>query len=1610
MRYLLAAAIVVVATAALDAQVRKPSGASPPSGSAAPARQPAAAKPARSTAELLAGAMEALRANDTARAAALFDAARAQSDFAALKPPVQLFVAAGEHHASTGTAEGCDTALKIYSQGLDVHADTYRLADRALLRLKRAEVMMRQGRMEQAREELAAIRRGGADRRAMMYADLGEAQLLLMASQGDAAREKLLPLTESEDPNIGPMALFALGQAYVQLKQTDQAVATFRTLWNRYGESEMVKRAIYLIGQIYLDRGDFLEARKLFEATSVVGAVMKTRVRPGDELIVKVYDPNYFSRTRSTTLKVDLAAPSGDRESVRLEKNPVSDQLYIGRIRTALGMPASDDGVLQVSGSDVIELTYAGQAGRKARIMVVDDGRIDIDSLPLPEPPPRGAVMGASDASRPRAVADDRPVLAGTRQTSGTLNPGSPVYVQVVDADLDVTDRPDTVKVEVVAQGGGKENVVTVQLTETGPRTGVFAGSVMTASSGPTVTASSEAVGHPAFNAIDVDRNSPPPATAPATRPVQRKGPTFWQARRDDKSPYLEIDLHQPASLGKLIWGAGDDPLAGRNMPTDLTITLRGGGGPDKVITLTGQSQPVDNVVELRGATARVIRLEFQKFKGEAPAIGQLIITDAQGNQLVPTGVEQTGQADKSVLEFNVGQTVFARYMDEENETPGSPVIRESRRLGARYFNGTLAIVKPSEPVGKSSSFHPAWRLDLRAAPHVLLTDPDLDITPLPDTAYVEVFTEAGDTQTVKLTETGAATGVFLSPLTFSTNPDAAKNPRVLFIRPGDAVWMRYFDERNMQPGYKTFRHAWLLENRPTAGDWQGVPAVATAWPFEIKATEEGEGPVVAPRAPGRGRISLSVNDPDALANAATAVSARITTLIGGADRELAMPCAGAGTATLSLDLVLADIQAERRVGETARTLSSAGELPVAGDDIIRLAYTDAHVATADLQVRRVAGDEATRGAKSAPRAVPAGAANAEEVIPIIRLADPHRRALAAQDARLATLRRHLNARLSAYAAERDLLLEKHKALSRNLAAATARRPATGPASPEETSESDALKAMVAALGAQIDLLNARMERLKALGAVDGAPPAEQPAAAAPAPEPEAQALIVPGKPFDVTVDDPDLTGPTVNVRLRSFAGRLIDTLNVAAQRDPAGGYRVRVPTKDTEDPSLKNALLVMAGGEVVADYADANQKPADGAERVAYIVLASDATLTATNASYAEELAQVRLGEPVYVQVMDFDADRSGGIDHVAVVVTSSVGDRLVVTLAETEPHSGIFRGKFLTDNARPDPNDEILQASYSGHIEIVYHDRLRLSADSQAQKIIRLNVAGGTDGVVEAFSRHFRDAQEELRLWHATGQSAYQIGRRLYLAGAYERAEEYLIEASDYFSQLAARFPDDPLAASANYYLGNIQSLKGNHREALARYQEVVTRWPKSTFVPAARFKIGQAYEKLGRFDEAADAFVLLTYHHPDDPHVPMAMIRMMNYYARGEQWADAVAIAQKFVEKFPRHEQAGTVALKAGQWLVVAGRTDDAVAWFTEAQKVFAASDRDMPGLLYWHAATLLHMQQSARPGGGRGAVAGRSEKIRELLQRVIYDYGRSEYAARAREALAQVGEVR
>lgn len=1574
-------------------------------------------------------AIEALKAGDVPQAIVLFESVRDKQGLASARPPVELLLADGDHHFAQGTPEEIEIALQVFSLALEIHGKNLDSAQAALIRARRSEALGAQHRIDAARAEIDTIRKShGENPRALLTADLAEADLMLVQGLAGPARDKLAALAESDDPAIASSALFSLGRAHIQLKAPEEAIGTFRKLVNRYGESDAVKRAVFLSGQIYQTRGDFLEARRLYEAASAIGAIMQITVTPGNDLVVKIDDPDNFARTRSRVLKATLTAPSGDKETLRLEKNDVSDRLFVGRIRTIHGEASAEDGVLQVAGGDAISITYPGIRGEPFKVRVVDDGRINIDASPMPDPPRRGerVMQPAQVGERPRRQREQAMTIRAERAPRESLSPGNPAFVQVVDVDLDATNGVDTTEAEVFVRpfkGYGPQSVK-VKLTETGPRTGVFTGAARTTPPTAFATASSEAPDHPARFAMDADRDTPaPPALVNASQPAPKADApslpaTYWQPQKGDAEPWIEIDLRQPVPLGKLRLTTA----AGRKPSPAIQVMLRG-DNVDRTVAvkdINGATAEAD----LGGAFAKIIHIAFPPGESEGLALAGIVVTDTTGRQLIPTGIDPTAPERRELLEFDAGQSLVARYTDEVNETPGKSIARESRPLGVRYNDATIQFGRrgPSQNNTSETTIYPAWRLSPEGEYVVVVTDADADTTPQPDHVSVDVFTEAGDRQTLELTETGGSTGVFAAALPLAANSEASQNPRLLYFPPDCVIWASYLDERNMNPGYRTFRYARAVSNDAMAGGFATRPMRTTAWPYDVKIDDDGESRVIT-RALGKGRIALDALDPDQLPDGGRTMGVALHSLLGGPSAELVFHASGPDHASHLLDLILGDPESGMREDTDKQRRAGATELDLPGDDILRVAYKDERVTGRDIAFRAVAEPAAVTMKGQVDKlfealdSKPGRDAKADEpaVVPVIRLKNADLRFREQQDARLAELKGELNARFKHYSDAKARFEKRRSAIQAQLAKlAPATQPAVGAATrpaAQNTKDasaadtSDAAEASIRltleATEHQVSALAARIDRLKALGAANAPPGATNRA-----PEDlvikESDKLIingplVPGRAFNVVIEDPQTRADAIEVRVRSFAGRLIDTMKVKAGRQRDGTFVARIATERGDEHKRIDKLAIVPGGEVMADFTPDHPPAATPSERFDYIALASDAHVELMNSTYTEPVSEMSLGGPLYIQIIDYDADLSPELDRVLVTVTSDIGDSVEVLCSETEPHKGVFRGRLITDYGKPNHNDDVLQANYGGVITIAYHDAIREHAESPATISATLKIAGGSVGSIEGFSRQFGDSQEELQLWYVTGQAAYQVGRRLYLAGAHARAEEYLVESSDYFTQLISRAPTDPLAASSNYFLGNIQMLRGNAREAMTRYQEVIARWPKSEYVARSRFKLGQCFESMGQFDRAADSYVLLAYHHAEDPLVPSAMIRIMNHFARQKRWLDAYAVAERFTVRFPRHEQAGAAALKAGQWLIAAEKVDDALTWFASAQKAFATNDKAMAGLLYWQAATLLQHRR-----GGRDS----QDKVRELLNRVAYDYPRSEYAELARLALEQL----
>lgn len=115
-------------------------------------------------------------------------------------------------------------------------------------------------------------------------------------------------------------------------------------------------------------------------------------------------------------------------------------------------------------------------------------------------------------------------------------------------------------------------------------------------------------------------------------------------------------------------------------------------------------------------------------------------------------------------------------------------------------------------------------------------------------------------------------------------------------------------------------------------------------------------------------------------------------------------------------------------------------------------------------------------------------------------------------------------------------------------------------------------------------------------------------------------------------------------------------------------------------------------------------------------------------------------------------------------------------------------------------------------------------------------------------------------------TPEVLYQQGYDALKAG--ERAK-----AREIFASFLLQFPKQPLAANAQYWIGESYYSEKNWEQAVLEFQEVIKNYPSSEKTPAAMLKQGMAFRELGDNKSAAYVMKKLVEEHPKSEEARVA-----------------------------------------------------------------------------------------------------------------------------------------
>lgn len=111
------------------------------------------------------------------------------------------------------------------------------------------------------------------------------------------------------------------------------------------------------------------------------------------------------------------------------------------------------------------------------------------------------------------------------------------------------------------------------------------------------------------------------------------------------------------------------------------------------------------------------------------------------------------------------------------------------------------------------------------------------------------------------------------------------------------------------------------------------------------------------------------------------------------------------------------------------------------------------------------------------------------------------------------------------------------------------------------------------------------------------------------------------------------------------------------------------------------------------------------------------------------------------------------------------------------------------------------------------------------------------------------------------AQAEKAYEAALNLFKAKQFK-------EAAEAFTAFRASFPQSPLAANAQFWLGNAWLAQGNCKQASEAHTQLFSQWPDSPRAADAMLAVASCQQELGQAPAARKTLETLLARYPDAP----------------------------------------------------------------------------------------------------------------------------------------------
>jgi TolA-binding protein len=434
----------------------------------------------------------------------------------------------------------------------------------------------------------------------------------------------------------------------------------------------------------------------------------------------------------------------------------------------------------------------------------------------------------------------------------------------------------------------------------------------------------------------------------------------------------------------------------------------------------------------------------------------------------------------------------------------------------------------------------------------------------------------------------------------------------------------------------------------------------------------------------------------------------------------------------------------------------------------------------------------------------------------------------------------------------------------------------------------------------------------------------------------------------------------TPNAKPRTSAVSAVSSGAVTSTPKPAATTPGSKPAMTKNDPkgttgTAKTGTPKTGAGTPAPAQPAAPAKP-EVATVSAQARLISNGVLAVVDRDYDKPIQQLHVGEKLYLMVTDADQDASDERDYVAVEITTEFGEKETVKLEETLAHSGVFTGSLqLKSNEKPTPGNlsadaPVIECYFGDTVKVRYVDPAASSEDGKLELEKSIPVVIGTDGLVAAFSKTFNDERLAVETKFHIAESFFELFKS---HKALARKEEELadLEAGRRILQeVIEDYPDPKYVPRIRYLLGQFAQELGQWDDAIDNYEEIINHYADHLLAPDAQYKLAQCHEERGDFDAALEAYVTLAATYPKSPLISSVMIRISDHFYKAEEYTIAAQVGEKFIEKFEGHQHAPKMAFRIGQCFYKAKKFGDAGKAFDRFGKNFS-DDTLAPDALFW-----------------------------------------------------------